>query len=149
MDDMDRKICDLLQADGKLSTAALAEAVGLPLSTAADRLRRLQANGVIRAFHAELDPAKVGAPLLAFVLVDISFDGETEASAALAARPEVQELHHISGAHSYLMKVRVADMAAMQRFLAEAVKPLAAVTHTETIFALDSLKETAAVEVAP
>jgi len=149
MDSIDRKICALVQADGKTSTASIAAAVGLPLSTAADRLKRLHAAGTIRGWQALLDPAALGAGLCAFVLIDMSFAGEAEAVAALAARAEVQELHHISGAHSYLAKLRLADMAAMQAFLAEVVKPLAAVTRTETIFALDTVKETAAIPVAP
>ena len=94
-----------------------------------------------------LDPTALGAGLCAFVLVDMAFDGETEATAALAAHPEVQELHHVSGPHSYLMKLRLADMPALQAFLADVVKPLAAVTRTETILALDTVKETAAIAV--
>lgn len=149
MDTIDKKICELVQRDGKASSAVLAEAVGLSVSAANERLRRLDAAGVIRAWRGVLDPARVGAGLCAFVLVDMSFAGEAEAAAALTARAEVQELHHISGAHSYMMKVRVADMPAMQRFLAEVVKPLAAVTRTETIFALATVKETSEVAVAP
>ena len=149
MDGIDRKICELVQADAKRPTASIAEAVGLPLSTAADRLKRLQASGAIRGWHAALDPALLGAGLCAFVLVDMAFDGEAEAAAALASAPEVQELHHISGPHSYLMKLRLADMPALQAFLADRVKPLPAVTRTETILALDTVKETAAIAIAP
>ncbi|WP_170336893.1 Lrp/AsnC ligand binding domain-containing protein [Ruegeria arenilitoris] len=58
-------------------------------------------------------------------------------------------LHHISGGHSYLLQLRVKDMNAVQDFLAEVVKPFTAVTHTETIFALKTHKETAPVRVAP
>ena len=147
MDEIDREICGLVQADAKRPTAAIAETVGLPLSTTADRLKRLQASGTIRGWHAALDPAALDAGLCAFVLVDMGFDGEAEAARALAARPEVQELHHISGPHSYLVKLRLADMAALQGFLADVVKPLAAVTRTETILALDTVKETAAIAV--
>jgi Lrp/AsnC family transcriptional regulator, leucine-responsive regulatory protein len=148
MDSIDRKLCALTQADAKRSTAQLAEAVGLPLSTAADRLKRLQATGAIAGWHAALSPEALGVPLCAFVLIDMGHAGETEACATLAGRTEVLELHHISGAPSYLMKLRLADMAEMQRFLAEVVKPLAAVLRTETIFALDTVKETAALPVA-
>ena len=147
MDDIDREICRLVQDDGKRPTASIADAVGLPLSTTADRLKRLQAGGAIRGWHAVLDPVTLEASLCAFVLVDMGFDGEAEATAALAARPEVQELHHISGPHSYLMKLRLADMAALQAFLASVVKPLAAVTRTETILALHTVKETTAIAV--
>ncbi|PLX38598.1 MAG: Lrp/AsnC family transcriptional regulator [Hyphomicrobiales bacterium] len=149
MDTIDRKICKLIQHDGKLSSAALADALGLPISTANDRLRRLGASGVIAAWRGVLDPARVGAGLCAFLFIDMSHDGETEAAATLKARSEVMELHHVSGAHSYLAKVRVADMPAMQKFLSEVVKPLKAVTRTETVFALDTLKETSEVAVAP
>ncbi|PIE07700.1 MAG: AsnC family transcriptional regulator [Rhodobacterales bacterium] len=151
MDHIDRKICDLLQEDAKRPTSAIAEAVGLPLSTAADRLKRLTASGAIRGIHAALDPAALDAGLCAFVLIDMSHDGEAEAAARLTADPRVQELHHISGPHSYLAKLRVKDIAALQSFLAGVVKPLPAVRHTETLLALDSLKETAAIalEAAP
>lgn len=149
MDRFDRKICELAQTDAKRPTAAIARAVGLPLSTTADRLKRLQATGAIRGWHAALDPGALGAGLCAFVLIDMGFDGEAEAAAALIARPEVMELHHISGPHSYLMKLRLTDMPALQSFLADVVKPLPAVMRTETILALDSLKETAAIPVAP
>lgn len=148
MDHIDRKICAFVQADAKRSAAQLAEAVGLPLSTAADRLKRLHAAGAITGVHAALSPAALGVPVCAFVLIDMAQPGEAEAVATLAARPEVLELHHVSGAHSYLMKLRLADMGEMQRVLTEVIKPLAAVTSTETIFALDSVKDTAALPVA-
>lgn len=149
MDAVDRKICDVVQRDGRASSAAIAEAAGIPTSTANDRLRRLAANGTIQGWHATLAPARVGADLAAFVLVDMAYEGEADAVETLCTRPEVMELHHISGAHSYLMKLRVADMQAMQTFLVEVVKPLAAVQHTETTFALKTHKETAAVCIAP
>lgn len=136
-----------MQTDAKRPAAAIAEAVGLPLSTTADRLKRLQASGAIRGWHAALDPTALGAGLCAFVLIDMDYEGEAEATRALEARAEVQELHHVSGPHSYLMKLRLADMKALQAFLAEVVKPLHAVTRTETILALDTIKETAAIAV--
>ena len=51
-------------------------------------------------------------------------------------------MHHVSGARSYLLKVRVADTAAMQRFLSERLKPLPGITRTETLVVLDTVKET-------
>ncbi|MBE1281673.1 MAG: AsnC family transcriptional regulator [Rhodobacteraceae bacterium] len=149
MDSVDRKVCEIVQADGRASSAAIAEAAGVPTSTANDRLRKLAANGTIQGWHAALDPHRVGAGLAGFILIDMGYAGEAEAVDALCARPEVMELHHISGGHSYLLKLRVRDMAAVQDFLTEVVKPLTAVTHTETIFALKTHKETAAVRVAP
>ncbi len=142
MDGIDRKICIAMQANAKLTAAELADTVGLPVSTANDRLRRLVASGVISGWHARLAPKAAGADLCAFLLIDMSHEGETAACDVLHASPEIMELHHISGAHSYLAKVRVQDMPTLQQFLTQTVKPLAAVQRTETILALDTLKET-------
>ena len=149
MDIIDRTIAKLVQRDGRASSAAIAEAAGVPTSTANDRVRRLTASGTIRGWHAELDPDRVGAGVACFVLIDMDYEGEDEAVAVLSMRPEVMELHHISGAHSYLAKLRVKDMAVLQKFLAEVAKPLDAVKNTETIIALKTHKETSEVFVAP
>jgi Lrp/AsnC family leucine-responsive transcriptional regulator len=143
MDKVDLLICDAVQRDGRASSAAIAEAAGVPTSTANDRLRRLASNGAIRGWHAELDPERVGAGLACFVLIDMKYDGEEDAVDILCERPEVMELHHISGSHSYLMKLRVRDMNAVQTFLTKVVKPLKAVQSTESIFALKTHKESA------
>lgn len=149
MDEIDRKIADAVQADGKLSSAELAERVGVSVSTANERLRRLASTGAITAWRAALDPVAMDAGLCAFLLIDMEYEGEEEAKRALAALPEVQELHHVSGAHSYLAKVRVADTRAMQRFLQEQVKPLHAVKRTETMIALETAKETSELLIGP
>ncbi len=147
MDKIDREISETVQLNGRASSAELAEAVGVSVSTANERVRRLAAAGVIQAWRGVLDPVKVGAGLCGFMLLDMSYQGEAEACEVLQDRPEVQELHHISGAHSYLMKVRVRDTQAMQQFLQEVVKPLPAIQRTETIFSLSTLKETTAVKI--
>lgn len=149
MDQTDRKICGVIQRDGRASSAEIAEATGVSVSTANERVRRLAAAGVIAAWRGVLDPVRVGAGLCGFMLIDMAYGGEAEATRVLSARPEVLELHHVSGAHSYLAKVRVADTRAMQRFLQNIVKPLAAVLRTETIFALETVKETTEVLIAP
>lgn len=142
MDKIDRNICRIVQSDGRISSSEIAETVGVSVSTANERVRRLVANGVISSWRGVLDPVRAGAALCSFVLIDMVYEGEEEATEILRSRPEVQELHHISGPHSYLMKIRVANTEAMQEFLQQVVKPLRAVQRTETIFTLGTLKET-------
>ncbi|SLN71435.1 Leucine-responsive regulatory protein [Roseivivax jejudonensis] len=149
MKDIDRKICEIIQVEGRLSASDLAQRLKLPASTANDRVRRLVANGSILGWRAELDPRRVGAGLCVFVLIDMSHEGEDKAVRAIAAHAEVQELHHISGPHSYLAKLRVGDMAALQEFLTNVIKPQAAVSATETVFAMRTVKETAALHISP
>lgn len=149
MDDIDRKIAAILQADGRASAASLAAAIGTSVSTANERVRRMAANGTISAFQAVISPEAAGATLCSFVLIDMSYEGEDLAKYALQSRPEVQELHHISGGHSYIAKIRVADTAAMQVFLQEVIKPLKAVLRTESMIVLETAKETTALEISP
>lgn len=148
MDSIDRQIANLLQENGRISNAEIAEQVGLSVSSASERVRRLVSDGVIMAWRGVVDPAPAGAKLCCFVLIDMDYYGETAACDALARRQEVQELHHISGGHSYLMKLRVADTDALQSFLQEHVKPLPAVKRTESFFSLNVVKETSALKIA-
>jgi Lrp/AsnC family leucine-responsive transcriptional regulator len=149
MDDIDRKIAEILQVKGRASNAEIANAVGVSVSTASERVRKLSASGAVTAWRAVLNPRRFGADLLAFVFLDMQYQGEEEACQQLSRRPEVQELHHVSGARSYLMKVRVADTDALQLFLQKVVKPLTTVVRTETIVVLDKVKETSEMFVAP
>ncbi len=142
MDIIDRNITEIIQRDGRSSSAEIAQAVGVSVSTANDRVRRLAANGVVTAWRAVLDPVRVGAGLCGFVTLDMAHEGEEQAKEVLIRRPEIQEMHHVSGSHSYLLKVRVADTRAMQRFLQDVLKPLRAVRRTETILVLETVKET-------
>lgn len=148
MDDIDRKICGLIQEDGRSTSAEIAERVGVSVSTAHDRVRRLVSNGTVLGFRAVLNSRAVGADFCCFLFIDMAYDGEQEAIESLSKHPAVLELHHISGPHSYLMKIRVPDAAAVQRFLQEVVKPLRAIQRTETLFSLDVAKETAVLNVA-
>lgn len=149
MDDIDRKIARLLQSDGRASSAEIASAVGVSVSTASERVRRLVSTGAIKEWRGIVDPEKVGTTLCVFVFLDLSYDGEAEACDALRQHEEVQELHHISGQHSYLMKLRVQNTKALQWFLQTHVKPLKALQKTETVLSLEALKETTAVKFSP
>ncbi|PHR93708.1 MAG: AsnC family transcriptional regulator [Robiginitomaculum sp.] len=148
MDKIDRKILNIVQEDSRRSSAEIAKAVGVSVSTANERVRKLTANGYIKAWQAVLEPEKVGAGLCAFLFIDMDYQGEAEACAALSALEEVQELHHISGAHSYMVKVRVADTAALQTVLSTKIKPLAAVLRTESMLVLHSVKDTPKMKIA-
>lgn len=143
MDDVDQHILRLLQADNRRSAAELGAEVGLSVSAASDRIRRLNGAGAIAANRAVLDPRRAGLGLLAFTFVDLEPRADESAFAkALRALPEVQEAHHVTGPHSWLLKVRVRNTTALQHFMANHLKPLPGVLRTETIVALDTAKET-------
>ena len=148
MDEVDRNIANLIQSNGKASSAEIAHAVGVSVSTANERVRRLFSSGVVKEWRAVLDSKRLGANLCALVLLDMDYDGEEETTKILKSFTEIQEIHHISGAHSYMLKIRVADTDALQKFLRDKVKPLRSITATESIIVLETLKETSEILIS-
>ena len=143
MDAVDENIVRLLQADNRLTHAEIGQSVGLSVSAANERVRRLNSSGVIRGNHAVLDPDRAGLPLCAFVFIDLApHPDEAAFQAEVAARPEVQEIHQVAGAHCYLLKIRAGGTRALQRFLTEHVSRQSDVLRTETVIVLETIKET-------
>lgn len=150
MDSIDRNILVALQHDGAAGLAELAKVAGLSVSATAERVKRLEERGSIRGWRADLDPAAVGCPLLAWVFVTLR-PGAAEAKfrEALVPLEQVLECHAVSGAWSYLVKVRVADLRALEAFVATEIRRRPGVERTETVLALGTVKETAILPVAP
>lgn len=143
MDTHDLQILQLIQSDNRRSAAEIGQEVGLSVSAVSDRLRRLNASGAILGNRAAIDPARVGVTVCAFIFVDLEPRADESVFAdALRRAPQVQEAHHVTGPHSWLVKVRVRDTAALQHFLATQLKTLPGVLRSETIIALDTAKET-------
>lgn len=145
LDDLDRKILRLLQADGRISNAELAERCSLSPSACSERVRRIKDAGYITGFHAVLDPAKLDRELMAFVEVVLDrTTPEVFASFAAAARraPDVLECHMVAGGFDYLIKTRVRDMAAYRAFLGEVLTKMPGVRETRTYAVLEEVKTT-------
>ena len=143
LDRIDRRILGLLQADGRISTVDLALKVGLSPTSTSERLRRLQRDGTIAGFRAVLDPHRLGLELLVFV--EVSLDKTTpdafdRFAQAVRRAPEVLECHMVAGGFDYLVKTRVADMAAYRRFLGETLLALPGVKETRTYAVMEEVK---------
>jgi Lrp/AsnC family leucine-responsive transcriptional regulator len=150
LDRIDRRILRLLQADGRLPVAELARQVHLSATPCVERVRRLERDGYIRGYVADLDPALLGAGLIAFV--EILFDRTTPdvfnrfRDAVLGLEP-VQECHMVAGGFDYLLKVRVRDMAAYRGFL-EDLAAIPGVQQTHTYVVMEEVKSSRAIPVA-
>src|SRR5215207_8618369 len=150
MTGIDRKILKLLQSDGRIATVDLAEKVGLSPTSTSDRMKRLQREGYIAGFGARLDPHRIGLELLVFV--EVSLDKTTpdvfeKFAAAVRRATEVLECHMVAGGFDYLVKTRVADMAAYRRFLGEILLTLPAVKETRTYAVMEEVKNDGALPV--
>lgn len=143
LDQIDRRILALLQADGRITNAALSEAISLSANATAERVKRLVANGVIDGFAAVLNPAKMGRSFLVFVEVKLDrTDGDVFAAFADAAQkePSIVECHMVAGGFDYLLKTRHADMAAYRAFLSDALLALPGIRETHSYPVMDEVK---------
>ena len=149
MDHIDLKLLGHLQTNAKLSYAELGRRVGLGVSTVNERLKKLQARGIIREYVAVVNPKALGLDICAFVQVLMAEpDLESAFVEQMHQLPEVQECHCITGEFSYLLKVRVRDTTHLEAFLREKIKSLAGVARTQTMIALSTSKETLALGVS-
>jgi Lrp/AsnC family leucine-responsive transcriptional regulator len=118
VDDIDRSLLTLLQADASQSYATLGQSVGLSTGAAHERVRKLRERGVIRRTTIEVDHGAVGRGMLAFVLIEAStWMGGAETRAALLDLPDVQEAHIVAGSASLLLKIRTGGTDELQTVL--------------------------------
>lgn len=150
MDTTDTTILTILQDNARISNAEIARQIGMAPSGVLERIRKLEAKGLIRGYQAQLDPHPLGLGLLAFVSVRSDERvGEQQTGEQLAAMPEVQEVHHIAGEDCFLVKVRAPDTEALGRILRERFGAIPSVRSTRTTIVLSTLKETARLPMPP
>src|SRR5437660_10838154 len=143
-DDTDLAILRLLQENARISNAEIGRRIEMVPSAILERIRKLEARGLIRGYEPRLSPQALGLGLLAFVFVRADERvGGMGTGELLAQVPEVQEVHHIAGEDCYLVKVRVADTEALGRLLRDRFGAIHEVRSTRTTIVLSTLKETA------
>ena len=114
----DAKILGVLQRDGRRPYAELGAEVGMSGPSAHERVKKLEARGVITGYSAVVDPAAVGLNILAFAwITQAPGTAATDLTADFAAIPEIEECHHIAGEADYLLKVRARDTRDLERVL--------------------------------
>lgn len=123
MDDMDRMIIGVMVGEGRISISSLAERVGLSASATSERVRRLEREGVIAGFRAEIDPAAIGRGI--DTLIDIQLAPGSSFGALdshLAALPEIVDAAHVTGQWDYQIRARcrsIEDLESLIRRLKE------------------------------
>ncbi len=110
LDGIGWRILHELQQDGRISFAEIGRRVGLTLPAVAERIRKMEDAGIIVGYHAEINPAKVGMPITAFIRISIVGDVFARITSAVRKMPEVIECHRGTGADSFTLKVIVASV---------------------------------------
>lgn len=145
LDRIDRSILAELQKNARISYVELGELVGLSTSPCLERVKRLENDGYISGYTAILNPELMNAALMVYVEIKLEYDSkrifEKFKSAALQI-PHLLECHLLSGDFDYLMKIRVADMAAYRKLLGDILRDLPGVRDTRSFIVMEIIKET-------
>ena len=135
-DATDRTILSILREDGRSAHAAIAKQVGLSAPAVGERVRKLEAAGVISGYQAVLEPNALGLAICAFVAITPQpRNPGAKLVENLQNLPEIEELHAVAGNYSYLAKVRVASPEALDTFL-DRLFVLEGVERTQTTMVL-------------
>jgi Lrp/AsnC family leucine-responsive transcriptional regulator len=144
LDNADKKILNILQANGRITNSQLAKEVGLSPPPMLERVRKLEKNGIIKKYVALVDPKKLDRGTIAFVAVSLRFhrqDAIQEFVTEIQKIPEVLECHHITGEEDYLLKVVIKDISEYERFLLEKLTRFSGISKIKTSFILSTLKQ--------
>ena len=150
-DRIDRQILALLQADGRMTNVDLAERVGLTAPPCLRRVRALEEAGAIRGYHAELDGAKLGYPIVVFAMVSLKSQAEADLSAFeahVAAIPEVRECHMLNGEIDFILKIVATDLRAFQEILTTRLTSAPNVANVKTSLTIRTAKEESGIPMA-
>ena len=150
IDKIDAKILRVLQRDGRISNLKLAEEVHLSPTAVLERVKRLTRDRFILGYEARLNPDKLGAGMMVFVeiLLDRTVHDVMDAfKAAVQVRSEILECHLVAGGFDYLLKTRVANMAAYREFIGSVIWTLPGVRETRTYAVMEEVKNTTALAI--
>jgi Lrp/AsnC family leucine-responsive transcriptional regulator len=143
LDDIDRRILSELQRDGRLAIVDLADRVGLSSTPCLRRVKRLEADGLIRRYAALVDAKAMGLGTQA--LVQVTLDDHSEPvveafEAAIRQRPEVIACYAVTGEMDFLLQVQVADLEAFSEFALKALLRMPGVRGTKSSFIMQTIK---------
>ncbi|PUA18074.1 Lrp/AsnC family transcriptional regulator [Glaciimonas sp. PCH181] len=143
LDRYDRILLRTLQARGRASNVELSEQVNLSAPQCYRRVQRLEHEGIIRGYTAQVDPAAIGLGVTAFVSLNIAreqFKQVRKLEKAIRAFPEILECYTISGDFDYLLKVVARDLKSLSAFLTDRLMQVPGVAGVKSMVCLEEIK---------
>lgn len=118
LDRLNRRLLAELQHNARLPLAELGRRVGLSSPAVAERIKRLEEQGVIRGYHAEVDAHSIGYPVTAFVELHVPPESYTRVEALLGTLPAIREAHHVTGRAAFMLKVVASSLSELETLIA-------------------------------
>ncbi len=150
LDDIDKKILNILQEQGRITNSGLAKEIGLSPPSMLERVKRLETQGVIDRYAALLDREKTGFGLLVLIMVSLSLhqiSSLEKVKDSLIQLEEVLECYQVSGDVDFLLKVATKDMNTYKDFVNNKLSGIAGIQNIKTSFVLDTLKSTTELKI--
>ncbi|GGB40845.1 AsnC family transcriptional regulator [Roseibium aquae] len=144
LDSFDYKILGILQDNAALTNQEISERIGLSASQISRRRQKLEQEGVIRRYRADLNPQALGLLVTAYVGVTLGAHSRENAArfrTMVTAMPEVQEAHTMTGDVDYILKIVVPDLQALSRVINDDLLPQEAVQNVRSSIAMETLKD--------
>jgi len=138
LDDIDRRLLDLLQDDCRTALVRLGEQVGLSAPSVLERIKKLEAAGIVDGYHAVLDAKRLGLDITAFIGVITGHPtGIQQFEQQVGAMADVLECHHVTGEYTLLLKVKTANTTSLERLISR-IRQIDGVSRTETLVVLST-----------
>lgn len=150
LDATDKKILDILQANSNITNAQLAQEIGLSPAPTLERVKKLENSGVIKSYHAVVDPASIGVGVSTFVMVSLKGHNKENIDKfikAIARIDEVVECHHVTGQADFFLKIVCTDIPAYQVLMLEKVSNIEVVDNMQSMVILSTFKDSKVIPV--
>lgn len=152
LDDIDLKILQVLQEEGRITNVTLAKRVGITAPPCLRRVRALEDAGYINGYHADLDASALGFDLVVFAMVGLHSQAETDLQAfeeLVGGWPMVREAYMLNGEIDFILKIVARDINHFQTFLTTHLTPAPNVESVKTSFSIRCGKDRAGIPFTP
>jgi Lrp/AsnC family transcriptional regulator, leucine-responsive regulatory protein len=147
VDDLDIKILNILQENGRTKRNEIGEAVGLSIPSVSERLHKLETKGVLEGYYAKVNKKAFGYDIMAYIHVFMDSSKHYNALISNVEKiPQILECHSVLGEGSHLLKAIVKNTESLEKLLSK-IQSWPGVTATKTTFVLSTIKETTAIEI--
>jgi Lrp/AsnC family transcriptional regulator, leucine-responsive regulatory protein len=144
LDTIDHNLLEILQSNGKITNAQLSKEIGLSPAPTLERVKKLEQQGIIQSYHAQIDREKVGLGVMTFVQVSLNGHRKSVTDAFVEKIEKVGEIiecHHVTGSCDFLLKVIAKDINSYQKLIMETINEIEEVASTQTMVILSTFKD--------
>ena len=144
LDSIDRKILKILQSNAKITNSKLSKDIKLSPAPTLERVRKLETSGIIKSYHAMLNPERIGLNINTFVVVTLK--GHNKGNIDLFIKeineiPEIIECHHITGSGDFILRVVARDIRSYQKLMLEKISDIEVIDALQSMVILSTFKE--------